>query len=280
MKKACDMSVRNIKILKSKARELLFAGRNYFELILAFIITTTFCIVPIVICYLTSELFDELYITVLLLAIEIFISLPLFSGIYRMVGMAVQNQGHGLIDIFYAFSSIKTYLKVIFMNFISFLKYVTPVSVSFIVSSVAAEILGSFNVLHEVAVAIGIILMTVVLLLFLPVCSRFYAVRFLVMTEDLGAIKALNSSWRITKHKAVKLTFLNISLMPLTVLSMAALLVPFVMYTFPFLICVYSVTCRKLFRADETQKILIELQNDISPEADAEGVEEINEQHS
>lgn len=280
MVNARNMSHKKIRLLKSKARDLLFAGQNHLQFILAFIIVATFCVIPIVTCYLAGELFDEAAITVILLVIEIFVAFPLFSGIYVMVGNASRNKEYGLIDIFFAFSSIKNYFRVIFMNLICFLKYVTPLSIGFIVYTVAAEILGSFNVPHELALAVGGIIMTVVIVLLLPLCSRFYAVRFLVTVEDLGVIKAVKRSWQITKRNSLKLIFLNISLLPIAILSVAALLVPFVMYTFPFLMCVYSVTCGKLLRADETAKIIIVSQNDICPEVDPEGVEEINEQDS
>lgn len=275
-----DMYVKNARSLKRKARELLYAGQNHLELIISIIIAVTFCVVPIVACYLASEVIDENVLDILLMAIEIFISIPLFSGIYRMIGLAFKNKEYGLIDIFWAFSSIKNYFKVIFMNFISFLKTITPLSIGFILSTVAVEILGNLNIMHELAVAIGGMIMAVEVLLFLPLCSRFYAVRFLVTVEYCGVIQAVKYSWRLTKRNSVKLTLLNISLWPIALVSVVALLVPFIVYTLPFLICVYTVVCGKLVRADETEKLLIELQNDICPEPIAEGVEEINEQDS
>jgi hypothetical protein len=274
------MFQKNIKLLKSKALELLYAGQNHIQFVLALIIAATFCVIPIVICFLASELLDETVLTVLLFVMEIFVAFPLFSGIYCMVGNASRNKEYGLIDIFFAFSSIKNYFRVIFMNLICFLKYVTPLSIGFIMYTVAVEILGSFNVPHELALSVGWILIIVSIVLLLPLCSRFYAVRFLVTVEDLGVIKAVKRSWQITKRNALKLIFLNISLLPLAILSVVALLVPFVVYTFPFLMCVYSVTCGKLLRADETAKIIIVSQNDICSEGNSEDVEEINEQDS
>ena len=271
------MSLNYIKLLKSKALELLCARKNYIELILAFIIASTFCIIPIVVCSLTSELLDETIFTIVLLCIEVFISIPIFSGIYRMIGKACRNKEYGLVDIFFAFTSTRNYFRVIFMNIISFLKYVTPISIGFILSITLRDILGNFNILYElVAIIVGVFMAAVILVL-LPLCNRFYAVRFLVTAEDYDIIGAIKRSWRITKRKAIKLTSLNFSLLPILLISVVALLVPLVIYTFPFLICVYSVACRRLLREEETNKILIESQNDICPEADAAGVEEINE---
>ena len=118
------------------------------------------------------------------------------------------------------------------------------------------------------------------ILLFLPLCKKFYAVSFLVLGEGEGVFAAIKRSWTCTKGTSMRLSLIELRLLPATVLSLAFLMLPFMLYVFPLRLCLYSVICGDMKNENMRKSDNYKIQNDICPEASAEGVEEINEQYS
>ena len=186
-----------------------------------------------------------------------------------MAGLAYNHERFGIIDVFYAFSSLKNYFRVLFVDLLGLIKLVISVMVGIIWFAIVSTILENVKGI-EPLIALSAV---AVALLTLPLGKRFYAVSYLMCTEEMGPINAIKFSWRYTKRRSVKLTILGVRFFFTSLLSILALMVPFLIYNFPFRISLYSVICGELKR-DYERKIIDE---NICREAIASGVEEINE---
>lgn len=261
------------KRLKVKSRELMMAESNYFSLLIATIIAFAFGIMPLMVVYLIEDVITEDILLTLIIAFFVFLFVPLVTGIYRMSGLAFSHKEYGIADVFYAFSSVKIYFRVLLVNLFGFIKLLIPFVagfISFIVFSLLLQGVEDIEWLSFLlAVCVGV--------LTLPLVKRFYVISYLTCVEDMSFACALKSSVRYTKGKSVRLAFLTLGFLPVTVLSFIAIMVPFVIYVFPFRTCLYSVICGELKRDYERISFNNEIKNDICPEVISEGVEEINE---
>lgn len=264
------------KRLKGKSRELLSANSNHLCLVIALIIAFTFGIMLWFALYLVGDFISDGLFAALILLIGFLLFLPLITGIYRMAGLAYGHKDYGIIDVFYAFSSVKNYIRVFLINLLGLVKLLIPVLAGCVWFGVWAVILenisGSEWISAFSAVLVGVIT--------LPPLKRFYAVNYLVCVEDMGVIGAIKLSIRSTKKRSIKLALATAKFLPITVLSVIPIMVPYVIYNFPFRACLYSVICGELKSEYDRENGIIEIKNDKCPETIASGVEEINEQHS
>ena len=189
-----------------------------------------------------------------------------------MAGLAYFHKDYAIIDVFYAFSSLKSYLKAIFVAFLGFLKLIIPASVGLVGYAIVYSILGNANVSTIVAIIVGI-LVAVVIFVF---AGRFYAVSYLIYVEEMTVLDAVKFSFRYTKGVTFRLTLTVARFLPLTLLSFVALMLPFLIYNFPFRLCLYPVICGELKREYERKGQISEIVND-SPTILSAGVEDINE---
>ena len=262
------MPEKRTRNISAKAKELLFADENYVTLILSVIIFALAGVLPIVALYMMSELVDQTILSVGFLAVEILTVAPLFFGLIRISGLASKKADMGLLDIFFAFDSVKNYLRILLLTLVSILRITTPLSIGFILARLA---ISTFNITGMLSMISTVVLMLLVYALFLPLNIRLYAVNFLVAADGEKIASSIRRSWEYTSKSTVFLLAYSIKMLPLLIASVAAICVPLVIYTIPFLLCAYSISCRKL---------IILKQNDICPEEKLEGVEEINEQDS
>ena len=262
------MPEKRTRNIRAKAKELLFADENYITLILAVIIFAFAGVLPFVAYYMIYGFVDEPYLTIAFVAVEILTAAPLFFGLIRIAGLASKKADMGLIDIFFAFDSAKSYLRILLLTLVSILRITTPLSIGFILARLT---ISMFNITGMLSMVSTVVLMILVYALFLPLNIRLYAVNFLVAADGEEIASSIRRSWEYTSKNTVLLLAYSIKMLPLLIASVAAICVPLVIYTIPFLLCAYSISCRKL--------ILLK-QNDICPEEKIEGVEEINEQDS
>ena len=255
---------KRTRIISAKAKELLFADENYITLILSVIIFALAAVLPFIAYYMAHGLVDGPWLTITFAALEILTAAPLFFGVIRIAGLASKKADMGLLDIFFAFDSAKNYFRILLLILVSIVRITTPLSIGYIVSYLAVNLLGA----PSEVIGLGMILSFV---LFLPLNVRLYAVNFLVAADGEGIVRSIRKSWEYTCKNIMFLLAYSIKMLPLLIVSVAAICVPLVIYTIPFLLCAYSISCRKL--------ILLK-QNDICPEEKSEGGEEINEQDS
>ncbi len=263
------MLEKRTRLINAKAKELLLADENYITLIFANIIFTFALALPLIAFYMLYGFINENYLILTFLLIEIFFAFPIFWGIIRITGSALKKSDEGLIGVFYAFASIRNYLKVIFLGFIQTFKHLTPVSIGCVLAHL---VIYACKIPSDLSIWVIVAFVFAVYALFLPIIGRLYVVNHLAVADDIGVIKSIKLSWGYTRKNLRFLIAFSLKMIPLLIVSIAAVCVPLVIYTMPFLFCTYAVNCRKL--------MLSQKQNDMCPENIFEGVEEINEQDS
>ena len=244
--------------------------------ILAFVFSVTFAVMPLIAFYMVYGLINEILLVAIFAAVEFFAVLPVFSGMFRMAGLALKRKEYGFSELFFAFSSIKNYFWIIFMNFVGILRLITPFSVGSMIAYGVVKLLENSAMTYETVEFIGALVCVAVAAMFIPLAIRFYAVSYLVTAEELGVIKSITLSWKYSKKNIGHLLLCRIRQLPLCAVSLAALLIPFVTYTAPYLACYRSIVCAELMAQYEKRMMADQIKNDI-PEANAEGMEEINE---
>ena len=263
------MFEKRTRLIKAKAKELLLADENYITLIFANIVSAFAVVLPFIAYYILYGFIDENYLILAFLMIEIFFSFPVSFGMIRVAGLAQKKSDAELVCVFHSFVSIKNYFKVIILGFIQIFKHLIPI----LLGSVLAHLIVYLcKIPGDLSIWVIIAFVLVIYGLFLPLIGRFYLVNFLAVADDMRIGKAIKLSWGYTRKNVRFLIAFSLKMIPLLIVSIAAICVPLVIYTVPFLFCTYAVSCGKL--------ILSQKQNDICPEDIAEGVEEINEQDS
>lgn len=278
----------------SKARELLHAEGNHIKLINSVTIFVLTLIFPLLIVGVLSYVVNNnVILNVVYFALLIFTAMPIMSCIVRIAGMTYINRPNDLTEMFYGYSSIRSYGKAIFMSVISVLKLITPVSLGFLIGGIAYFILRQVLSLPESILPWCILIWAVTsIALYLPVL-RLYATLYLVIQKNMGFPEAVRTSWNMTKGNLLEIIKLQIRLIPLTVASVIPVGMPLVLYTVPYRICVYCIACEKMKGASVGDKSEVteksedgetdvlaqekEINNDMCPLRSAEDVEEINE---
>ena len=250
----------------AKARELLFADGNYVALIFSVMIFALALVLPLVAYYLAYGYVEPTLLFVSLIVLELLVAMPLLFGMFRIAGLASDRVATGLFDLFYAFTSVGSYFKVLLLGFIQIFKHATPISVGYIL---ARLVIYAFKLPIEEMSYLVILFVLASYFACLPLVCRLYAVNMLVMADGVGVIKAVKLSWKYTRANKSFLIVFSLKMLPLLMISIAAILVPLLIYTAPLLFCAYSVICRKL--------ILSLKQNNMRPEESPLGLEEINE---
>jgi hypothetical protein len=264
------------KRLKGKARELLLANGNHFSLVIAFIIVAATCAMSIVALTIINDFIFDGAVTLLLFTFFFFMVSPMLSGLYRMAGFAYPHKEYAIIDVFYAFSTLKNYLRVLFVSLVELLKLIVPAFVGLVGYAILFSILGHTAISALIAVIAGILAAIAVFVF----GKRFYAVSYLVYVEEMTVAAAIKNSFRYTKGISLKLTLIGARFLPMTILSFVALMLPFLVYNFPFRLCLYPVICGELKLDYERKSQISEIVNDICPAILSAGVEDINEQDS
>ena len=290
-KEGYTISARSKKIClanmaMSKGRELLHAKRNHLQLINGEMFFAIALIFPLIICSLLSFVIEnDVAVTVLYACFAFFTAVPMLFGIFKMAGCAYHDEIVDQRDVFYAYASFHKYIKAIFLGLINLLKMITPISCGLILGVGLDKVLSVTVLSSELIAFLCIALWLAVAFLLYLIAQRLYAVSYLVVCEDLGVIEAIKYSWKITRGRIWQIMKLRIKLLPLTIVSIAVVCMPLFVYTVPYRLCIYSVVCNKFKKENDrtdspADRIYIceEILNEISPEEESEGEEEINEQ--
>lgn len=263
----------SVRANSAKAKQLLHSGENHIFLILAFIAAVGFAAVPLIITFMLSHFIEDMILVAIMIVMEALVVLPVFLGIYRMAGLACRKECFGIIDIFYPFTSIKMYLRSILLSVINILRISTPISVGFILASVIIFCLKMTSLTYFVTAIIGGAVGFIGALALIPLSFKFYALTYLVVTEEMSVPAAICRSFRMTRGRLWQIVIQRIRIIPLTMISIATICLPLTLYTFPYLVCQYSVSCLRLAKHDTYDLLL----NDIAPAESSAGVEDINE---
>lgn len=232
---------KRIKNVRVRARELLFSDGNYIALVLALFIS----LATVMLCYLLAALVSEFTFDwvspVMLFLLGFFVCAPMVMGTVR-VAVALYSGGENpLAEVFFAFSSYKTYLKTLVLVLLQGVKMFAviglPLSAYVTVSETLAWYLPSLTLMWRLiaaAMALGLFI------LLDRLTARFYGTLFYAFADGgvsvIGAIrksfKNCKGSFRMTlTYKLTAWIFILLSAIPVCI--------PLIFYTVPYLLSRY-----------------------------------------
>lgn len=253
MKKYSIKSKKIIKpkanLLRSKAKELMLSGENHIKLILAVIIIFASGVVPILISNMVYNYIEAPWADILLIAFEGLLVIPLWLGILRMATLMAKKNTVSVSDLFFAFSSVRAYFKFLLVGVISLILFVLPIILLiFIIGLIMTmEIVGAIELIAQVAVLAFFIAL---LLPSIWLCCRASLFSALAVNEK-GVIKPFFKSIKKTKRKATEIFVSFVGMFPLLIISVLAILLPLVVYTLPYMLCMYAIGAENLIENNE-----------------------------
>ncbi len=240
--------ISSCRLIKAKAKELMLAGENHLNIILALITVSSAAVAPVLICSMLYGQLGEVLYTLLLLSMELFLVSPMVFALLGMVRAMAKGERSPFSVVFSPYGSIKEYLKSLMMSLISAILLLMMIfGVAMLVGTAASLFNKEMAVVEAVLSAfVGLIITVLSVLL----TFRLMVVPALV-SDGVGLLRSVKRSFAATKRKGFRMLYLMLGLFPLTLISIIAVCVPLYVYTLPYLLCVYSVGVDALMKNNE-----------------------------
>lgn len=234
-----------MRFVKSEAKELMLAGENHLLLIFSILIVGVTAVVPQYLFGLIYMFFPYAFVDKLLLALTCILEAPFVYGLLRIAMRISNGERCTLADLFEAYSSIGEFWRslvlvasVILVSCIETFAIALPIAVANVLKSSAT----TSELAATVIKIVGVVAVGIVLLWF---NSRILPFPMLY-AKGSGIFGAIGRSLRITKKRSFDVLCLQFSLLPLVAVSVIAVLVPLIIYTLPYLICIYAIGVNEL----------------------------------
>ena len=111
--------ISRCRLIKAKAKELMLAGENHINIILALIAVSSSAVAPVIICSMLYDQLGEVLYTVLLLSMEFFLISPMVYALIGMVMAMTRGEKVAFSKVFSPYGSVKEYFRFLTSNFMS-----------------------------------------------------------------------------------------------------------------------------------------------------------------
>lgn len=231
---------RENAVVRSRARELLFSGGNYITLVLALAL----CAPPFVLVYVLSATvaaYTVLWVPYAMLFILAFlVAVPMVLGAVRVAVAIYGKSENPLSEMFFAFSSPWVYLRTLALAVILIAKLTVSVLPALTVKSFVFAALRSVNVMTDLASLLGVIAGVMIFVLLEALLARFQGLLFFAFADGgVEVLKAVDRSWRHCKGRTLQSLKLWLWFVPLVIISALPVCIPLILYTVPYMLCVY-----------------------------------------
>lgn len=238
-----------MRLVKAKAKELMFAGENHLTLIFSLLLITASAVVPLFVFSLIYEFYPYFVTDVAMLLMELLVVPPMLFGLVSMANKMAEGERCVLTDLFVGFSDFKTYRRSLF-SFVAFLVilviFACPIAVPFVVAHLMRSAsVGEGLILAEMIVGV-VITSPLSIWLF---CRMSIAPILNVKGE--GVFRSTKRSFILTRKKGIKLVCFALRFIPLLFVSIVAVFVPMLIYTAPYLLCVWAVGAKMICENNE-----------------------------
>lgn len=239
----------SMRLVKAKAKELMLSGENHLTLIFSLVVTAVSVIIPLCVFSLIYELCPYAWVDAAMLLTEYLVLSPLLYGITSIASGMADGEDRRIVDLFEAFSSLKMYKRS--------LKFGLAVIVAAAALSLLAGLpltvsgwLESAGLPKWVAVIVGIAgtLASAPTALWLFCRASLFP---LLMVREYGVFWAIKRSFVLTKGKGAELFLFALGFLPLVLVSVLAVFVPMLIYTAPYMLCVWAIGAKTIRENNE-----------------------------
>ena len=238
-----------VSSIDRSARALLRSGELHITLVFAFLIAVTTAVIPVFVGSLLSVVLPERLADAFLIAFELLVTMPTFFGLIQIPVQHLTDSGRAgnLFTMFGAFSQIKRYGNTLVAGGIAWLTALLPCATG------AGAFLGVRFVLSrfvpflpkKAETVMAVLAGMVSFLLLLWLSRRLFLVGYYVC-QGAAVGRAIGLSCRATRGHTGMLCALYVPLLLLTAVSAALLMLPLILWTAPYLSCVYAVVCDRI----------------------------------
>ena len=243
MKGSAKAEEKRIIAIASRSRQLLFSGGSYITLVL----TLVMCAPPAVLTYMLAALISEFTMPwvpyAVMAALGFFIFLPMAVGAVR-VAVAIYCGGDNPIsELFFAFSSYGTYLRVLCLTLIQALKLAVSLGIPVAAFNMLCRVLP--KLLNGRAEVLAALISAVLFVLIELIMSPLRGSLFCALADgDVRPIKGLVSAVK-SRRRSLRESFVRLTLVILILVSALPLGIPLLLYTAPYLLVRYVYSAAK-----------------------------------
>ena len=228
-----------MRLVKSRARELMLAGENHLLLIFSLLIIGTTAIIPQLIFGIIYAFYPYLIVDIVCVVFTALLIAPLVYGVLRLVWRSANGEKCTIADLFEAFYTLEDYFRSFLLLLWTLL--IAAIEVILLILPIAInEWMIDLAVKPLIADAVGIVGFFGVLFGLLLFNSRIILFPMLTASGE-RVLRSIGRSVRITKKKAFRLLGYRISCLPLLIISVLGVLVPMIIYTAPYMLCAYAI---------------------------------------
>lgn len=230
---------QRMRLCKLKAKELMLSGENHLLLIFSLMILGATAIILQLIFSMIYAFFPYLMVDVALYVMTFLIEAPLVYGILRVVWRGADGEKCTIADIFEAFYTIGEWWRAILIFIIILIIAAAEIFLLAIPLS-ASEWMAELSISVKLADSLGVVGFFAVLF-GLALLNCRMSLFPMIAVKGLGVFKAIRCSFSLTKGRTFRLWGYHLGFVPLLIVSALAVLVPMLIYTAPYMLCVYAI---------------------------------------
>ena len=269
--------IKSTRVLRSRARELLFSKENYMIAVISLIVCGATVALPYMLLALVADFVHINAAYAFFIILELLTAAPMMLGAVKVACSMTSGGEVSLSDTFFAFSSLAAYAKSLIIVLLQIVKLLLELAGAFAFLSLA----GLIPLTRDVRTVLSIVAAFAGFWVVRAVLSRFYGFLYFVLTDDeMNIARAMLRSVRICKGRLSRTVGFRISSLPTVLISAIPLGLPLLLYTIPYKLCGYSYYMYELvgLESDVTAFEIASVEtNTVQDENNEENIEEKNE---
>ena len=238
-----------MRLAKAKAKELMLSGENHLTLIFSLIIIAVSAVIPLFVFYLIYEFYPYAWVDAAMIAMEFFVLSPLLYGITSLVSGMADGENCRITDLFEALSGWKAYRRSLKFGAASVISTALLLLLAGL-PLIASEWMESAGLPVWSSAIVGIAGALVSFPTVLWLCCRASLFPILAVKEH-GSFQAIRRSFMLTRKKGRKLMLFALGFLPLVLVSVLAVFVPMLIYTAPYMLCVWAIGVKMICENNE-----------------------------
>ena len=229
--------IKSTRVLRSRARELLFSNENYMIAVISLIACGASVALPYMLFVLVADFVNINAAYAFFVILELLTAAPMMLGTVKVACSMTGGCEVSISDTFFAFSSLAAYVK----SLIVVLLQIAKLALEFGGAVAFMRLVDLVPLAKDVRTVLSIVAAFVGFWIVRTVLSRFYGFLYFVLTDDeMNIVRAVLQSVRICRGRLVSTVGFRISTLPTVLISAIPLGLPLLLYAIPYKLCGYS----------------------------------------
>ena len=224
-----------MRLIKAKAKELMFSGENHLLLIFSLVIIGASLFIPQLIFAMIYAFYPYLWVDIALAVFTFLLAAPLLCGLLRMVWRSANGERCTIADLFEPFCTPFEYFRSVLITLL-----IAAILAAEVLIIIVPEVVTDMMLDTWIAHSVGFFGSLIVLFGLLVLNSRIFIFPMLAAGGE-KIFPSIAHSFRLTKGKTFRLLGYRLGFFPLLIVSILGVLVPLIIYTAPYMLCAYAI---------------------------------------